>query len=79
LSDDFQRHGASAIAKVRQDDPVTYMKLCASVLPKSIIGSIDPLDSLTDEELNQRARRLAEKAGIGLHPDADGTRKAEEP
>lgn len=56
LSEDFKRHGASAIAEVRQADPVTYMKLCASVLPKSVMGAIDPLDSLSDEELQQRPR-----------------------
>lgn len=71
LSVDFQQYGASAIARVRQDDPVTYMKLCASVLPKSVIDSLDPLDSLTDEELRKRARDLAEKAGIGPRPNAE--------
>lgn len=45
LSVDFTRHGASAISRLREDDPVTYMKLCASVLPKAVIDSIDPLDS----------------------------------
>ena len=79
LSVDFQQYGASAIARVRQDDPVTYMKLCASVLPKSVINSIDPLDSLTDEELQQRARHLAEKAGIGTRPGPERTGETSEP
>jgi hypothetical protein len=71
LSLDFQAHGASAIAKVREDDPVTYMKLCAQVLPKQLINDINPLESLSDEELRERALQLAKKAGFGLHTDPD--------
>ena len=71
LALDFLGHGASAIARVREDDPVTYMKLCAQVLPKALINSIDPLESLSDDELLQRARQLAQKAGLGLHSDPD--------
>jgi hypothetical protein len=73
LAVDFRRHGATAISRLREDDPVSYIKMCASVLPKAVIDSIDPLDSLTDEELHERARRLAEKAGLGPRPDPDGT------
>ena len=79
LAGDFLRHGAGAIAKVREDDPVTYMKLCAQVLPKSLINSIDPLEALSDEELRERARQLAEKAGIGSRPGPDGAGAADEP
>lgn len=79
LSGDFLRHGAMAIAKVREDDPVTYMKLCAQVLPKSLINSIDPLEALSDEELRERARQLAEKAGLGPGPDPDRAGAKDEP
>jgi hypothetical protein len=79
LSADFVRHGASAIAKVREDDPVTYMKLCAQVLPKTLINDIDPLEALSDEELRERARQLAEKAGLGSRKDPDGAGAADEP
>ena len=75
LSVDFVCHGASAISRLREDDPVTYMKICASVLPKALIDNIDPLDSLTDEELHERARRLAEEAGLGSRPDPDDAGK----
>lgn len=78
LTVDFQRHGASAIAQVREADPTTYMKLCASILPKSVIGSIDPLDTLSDQELIERARLLAEKVGIGPGPDPERDREAED-
>jgi hypothetical protein len=79
LSADFLRHGASAIAKVREDDPVTYMKLCAQVLPKTLINDIDPLEALSDEELRERARQLAEKAGLGSRSDPGGAGATDEP
>jgi hypothetical protein len=78
LSVDFQRYGASAIAQVREADPTTYMKLCASILPKSVIGGVDPLATLSDEDLYERARLLAEKAGIGPGPDVERDGEAEE-
>jgi hypothetical protein len=79
LSADFVRHGASAITRLREDDPIAYMKLCASVLPKALIDSVDPLEPLTDEELRQRAHYLAEKAGLGAHPDPDGAGAPDKP
>ena len=68
---DFRRHGAAAITRLREDDPASYIKMCASVLPKAVIDSVDPIDSLSDDELLKRARRLAEKAGLGPRPDPD--------
>jgi hypothetical protein len=79
LAGDFRRHGAVAIAKMREDDPATYMKLCAQVLPKSLFNTIDPLEAMSDEELRERARQLAEKAGLGARPDPDRAGAAEEP
>ena len=79
LAGDFLRHGAAAIARMREDDPATYMKLCAQVLPKSLINSIDPLEAMSDEELRERARQLAEKAGLGARPNADGAGAEGEP
>lgn len=73
LTSDFRSFGASAIAQVREKDPVTYMKLCASVLPKSVIEDADPLDTLTDEELRDRATDLAAKVALGTGADTGGT------
>ena len=79
LTSDFRDFGASAIAQVREKDPVTYMKLCASVLPKSVIEDIDPLDTLTDEELRNRATDLAAKVGLGPGADSGGARNPAKP
>jgi hypothetical protein len=37
LVDDFEEHGGAAIARVRQGDPVAYLKLIASLLPKEMV------------------------------------------
>lgn len=79
LTSDFRNFGASAIAQVREKDPVTYMKLCASVLPKSVIEDIDPLDTLSDEELRHRATDLAAKVGLGPGADLGGAGKPAKP
>ncbi|MEM9683870.1 MAG: hypothetical protein AAF942_11445 [Pseudomonadota bacterium] len=79
LTTDFRSFGASAIAEVREKDPVTYMKLCASVLPKSVIEDADPLDTLTDKELRDRATDLAAKVALGPGADTGGTGEPAKP
>jgi hypothetical protein len=79
LAGDFLRHGAVAIAKMREDDPATYMKLCAQVLPRSLLNNIDPLEAMSDEELRERARQLAEKTGLGARPDTGRAGSEDEP
>jgi hypothetical protein len=36
LATDFKQHGASAIAKVRQQQPAAYMKICALLVPREL-------------------------------------------
>jgi hypothetical protein len=38
LSKDFDEHGESAISAARERDPVGYMKVVASLLPKQLTG-----------------------------------------
>ena len=55
LADDFNEHGAAAIEKMRENDPTAYVKTCASLVPKELlVGKIDDLAELSDEELNRR-------------------------
>jgi len=70
LHDDFQEHGKATIAKVRDEDPVAYVKVCASILPKELNVKVDPLDELTDEQLEQRIRQLAAALNLSVE---DGT------
>lgn len=50
LAEDFDAHGKKAIENTRRDDPGTYVKVCASLLPKQI-EQTHPLEDLTDAEL----------------------------
>lgn len=50
LSRDFDAHGIKAIETAREKDPVGYVKVIASLLPKQVEQS-QPLDDLTDAEL----------------------------
>ena len=35
---DFEAHGVGAIESVRKDDPSTYMRVIAGILPKEVTG-----------------------------------------
>ncbi len=55
LADDFNEHGVAAIEKMRENDPTAYVKTCASLVPKELlVGKIDVLSELSDEELHRR-------------------------
>ena len=55
LARDFEEHGTDAIRRVCQDDPSTYLRVIASLVPKDMQVSSKPsvLDELTDNELAQ--------------------------
>jgi hypothetical protein len=68
ITDDFIAHGAEAIAKVRMDDPATYLKILGSIVPRELImqREVSPTvdyAELTDEALVEIIdRRQREKA-----------------
>lgn len=68
LHDDFEKHGVETIAKVRDTDPVAYVKVVASLLPKEI--KIEAVNDLSDEQLDQRIKQLA--AALHLEIGASG-------
>ncbi len=51
LADDFERFGIYAIARARHMDPVGYVKVCASLMPKEL-QITNPLDEISDEQLD---------------------------
>ena len=53
LCNDWRQHGKGVIEKVRAEEPATYLRVVASLVPKDVnIGkSGDELDHLTDEQL----------------------------
>jgi hypothetical protein len=56
-------HGAAAIERVRQEDPATYLRVIASLIPKEMKVETSPLAGLTEAELNAVAH-AARKAVI---------------
>jgi hypothetical protein len=52
LAADFKQHGASAIAKVRKQQPATYMKVCALLVPREMkVEYNQGVKAMSDEEL----------------------------
>jgi hypothetical protein len=52
LAADFKQHGASAIAKVRKQQPAAYMKICALLVPREMkVEHSNTLKNLSDEQL----------------------------
>lgn len=50
LSRDFDKYGKKAIEEAREKDPMGYVKVIASLVPKQVEQS-QPLEDLTDAEL----------------------------
>jgi hypothetical protein len=71
LHDDFNEHGVAAIRTVRAEKPDQYLKVIASLLPKEMNLNVnEQFSEMTDDELADRARRLARDlapllAGVG--------------
>src|SRR4029077_18874758 len=54
LATDFKQHGASAIAKVRKQQPAAYMKICALLVPREMkVEHAGGVKAMTDEQLEQ--------------------------
>jgi hypothetical protein len=58
LCADFQENGVDAIATAREKDPMGYIKMVASLLPKYVEVPERPHDDLTDEEIRARIIQL---------------------
>jgi hypothetical protein len=60
LGRDFSEHGEEVIKQVRTEEPATYLKIVASLLPRQVmIEKTSPFSDLTDEELDMLMEHLA--------------------
>ena len=57
LCEDFAAHGTAAIVAARESDPVAYVRVLASILPRQIKVE-DEVRDLSDAELMRSIRRL---------------------
>lgn len=55
---DWEEHGKQAIATVREERPQDYVKVVASILPRDLNVTVNPMEEASDEELVQRLRDL---------------------
>jgi hypothetical protein len=62
LAEDFEKHGAAVIEKVRTDKPDVYVKVITGLLPKDLNLNVRQLDDLSDEQLLARLAQLTEMA-----------------
>lgn len=74
LQNDFESHGPQAIVECRTNDATAYLKVCASVLPKQLKVTVDPLEKMDADQLRAHAKHLAEQLGpflafAGIHQD----------
>lgn len=69
LLEDWTKHGAAAIIKVREEKPDQYLKVVASIIPREIeVTTPDrKLEDLTDEQLMAIVRQQG--AGMDEEPD----------
>ena len=77
LHESFQQHGPETIETVRTEKPDQYLKVIASLLPKEMNLNVnDQFSEMDDDELAERARRLARDLApllAGTGSDQEGT------
>ena len=57
LANDYAQHGVAAIQRMREADPVAYIKTIASLLPRQI--EADPsIDAISTDDLIEAVRAL---------------------
>jgi hypothetical protein len=69
LERDWLQHGADAVAKVREADTSTYLRVVASILPKELNVTVSVLDTMSDDDLlvllqGLRERRRQQQAKV---------------
>ena len=69
LMADWDKHGATSIAEMREKSPADYVKVVAATLPKELNVKVSELDELTDDQLARQLAAVAAqlaRAGIGV-------------
>jgi hypothetical protein len=72
-------NGADTLEQVRVDKPDVYVRVVASILPQQLNVTVNDLDELSDEQLDQRINALARalKLEIGVCQSAGGEGQAQ--
>src|ERR1700761_1560536 len=65
FADAWHTHGARALETVAKDEPGTFVKVAASVMPKDLHVTTS-IEDMTDEERLSRIRELSQQLAIGV-------------
>jgi hypothetical protein len=61
LAADFKQHGASAIEKVRKQQPAAYMKICALLVPREMrVEHTGGVKAMSDEQIEAAIEAIQE-------------------
>ncbi len=72
LHADFLEHGDAVIEEVRKEDPATYFRVVASLVPKELVIDTTGLEGLEVDELKKRFDTLKKEIEDELRSNADG-------
>jgi hypothetical protein len=73
LHESFQEHGPETIEAVRVEKPDQYLKVIASLLPKDVNLNVNNEIEMSDDELRERIRSLADTIAPFLGAGAGAT------
>lgn len=76
LQDDFAKHGAAVIEKVREENPAAYLRVILGVVPKSLLAAETGMSELSDDEI--AACLLVVREALRVRDVIDGGAKAPE-
>ena len=64
LAKQWEEYGEAVLTKMREEDNTQFVKMVALLQPKDYTVTVDRLDELSIEELEERARELGDTLGI---------------
>jgi hypothetical protein len=70
LAKDFEVHGEGVIRIARIEDPVAYLKLIASILPKELVVEARAIEGMSDEELKSALDTIGKLAQPASEPES---------
>jgi hypothetical protein len=50
FADNVEQHGEGVIARVRENEPATYLRIASTIIPKELEMAANPIDGLSDDE-----------------------------
>ena len=79
IADDFERHGAEAMRRVRDEDPSTYLRLVAGLVPRNleILTAKENMRENTVQELDAKIAEELRRMGFEITKWPDSAKALE--